>query len=164
MKSLKPKNRTRKNHIWENFVKNFAKKSLSGAILLVWQSGPSRRSRPGRSFHLGPGHRFVRRRRSGRRRQSAERGNRRDPQFDHRCPGPLLRPFLLSVGSYTVTVEKTGFQAQTRTGVSLVVGARIEVDVALGVTQLRQSVTVTEHPDFVAVTKEDVSGLVGETR
>ena len=36
MKSLKPKNRTRKNHIWENFVKNFAKKSLSGAILLVW--------------------------------------------------------------------------------------------------------------------------------
>ncbi len=69
---------------------------------------------------------------------------------------------LLPVGSYTVTVEKTGFQAQTKTDVPLVVGERVEVDVALGVTQLQQSVTVTEHPDFVAVTNEDISGLVGE--
>ncbi len=69
---------------------------------------------------------------------------------------------LLAVGGYTVTVEKAGFQPQTRNNVSLVVGSRIEVDIALGVTELQQSVTVTEHPDFVAVTNEDVSGLVGE--
>ena len=69
---------------------------------------------------------------------------------------------LLPVGAYTVTVAKTGFHAQTKTDVSLVVGERVEVDVVLGVTQLQQSVTVTEHPDFVAVTNEDISGLVGE--
>src|SRR5580692_2964870 len=69
---------------------------------------------------------------------------------------------LLSVGSYQVSVEKTGFQAQTKTGITLVVGQRTQVDVSLGVTQLRQSVTVTERPDLVAVTTEDVSGLVGE--
>src|SRR6185437_15924045 len=69
---------------------------------------------------------------------------------------------LLAVGGYTVTVEKAGFQPQTRKNVSLVVGSRIEVDIALGVTELQQSVTVTEHPDYVAVTNEDVSGLVGE--
>lgn len=69
---------------------------------------------------------------------------------------------LLPVGGYSVTVDKTGFQSQTKTGVSLVVGERVEVDVALGLSQVQQSVTVTEHPDYVAVTNEDVSGLVGE--
>ncbi len=69
---------------------------------------------------------------------------------------------LLAVGNYQVTVEKSGFQAETKTGITLVVGQRTEVDISLGVTQLQQSVTVTEHPDLVAVTNEDVSGLVGE--
>jgi hypothetical protein len=69
---------------------------------------------------------------------------------------------LLPVGGYEIIVTKTGFQSQTRAGISLVVGERIEVDVALGLSEVRQSVTVTEHPDFVAVTNEDVSGLVGE--
>ncbi len=162
MKSLKPKNRTRKNHIWENFVKNFAKKSLSVAILLVWAVLAPRVARAqGEASIWGlvtdssgaavPA--------AAVKVQNAETGATRNLITD--VQGRYDAP-LLSVGSYTVTVEKTGFQAQTRTGVSLVVGARIEVDVALGVTQLRQSVTVTEHPDFVAVTNEDVSGLVGE--
>ena len=69
---------------------------------------------------------------------------------------------LLPVGGYKVSVEKSGFQVQIKTGITLVVGQRVEVDVALGVTQLRQSVTVTEHPDLLAVTTEDASGLVGE--
>ena len=69
---------------------------------------------------------------------------------------------LLAVGNYRVTVEKNGFQAETKTGITLVVGQRAQVDVALGLTQLQQSVTVTEHPDLIAVTNEDVSGLVGE--
>jgi len=43
-----------------------------------------------------------------------------------------------------------------------VVGERVEVDLALSLSQLQQSVTVTERPDLVAVTTEDVSGLVNE--
>jgi Carboxypeptidase regulatory-like domain len=69
---------------------------------------------------------------------------------------------LLSPGDYKVSVEKSGFQSQTKTGIALVVGQRRQVDVALSLTQLQQSVTVTERPDLVAVTTEDVSGLVGE--
>jgi hypothetical protein len=69
---------------------------------------------------------------------------------------------LLTVGTYGVTVEKSGFQSQTRTGITLVVGERVEVDLALGLSQLQQTVTVTERPDLVAVTTEDVSGLVNE--
>jgi hypothetical protein len=55
---------------------------------------------------------------------------------------------LLAVGSYKVTVEKTGFQSQTKTGIALVVGQRSEVDIALGLTQLQQSVTVTSVPTW----------------
>src|ERR1700690_4332609 len=69
---------------------------------------------------------------------------------------------LLTVGTYGVTVEKSGFQSQTRTGITLVVGERVEVDLALGLSQLQQSVTVIERPDLVAGTTEDVSGLVNE--
>src|ERR1700690_2913223 len=69
---------------------------------------------------------------------------------------------LLTVGTYGGTVEKRGFQSQTRTGITLVVGERVQVDLALGLSQLQQTVTVTERPDLVAVTTEDVSGLVNE--
>ena len=70
---------------------------------------------------------------------------------------------VLTVGSYTVNAEKAGFQTQTKTGVTLVVGQRVEVDLLPSVSnQLQQSVTVTERPDIIAVTNEDVSGLVGE--
>lgn len=91
--------------------------------------------------------------------RNAETGSARSVTTD--IAGRYDAP-VLTVGSYTVTVEKTGFQAQTKTGVTLVVGQRAEIDLALGVDQLQQSVTVTEHPDLVAVTNEDVSGLVGE--
>jgi len=91
--------------------------------------------------------------------QNAETGAMRDLVTD--TAGRYDAP-VLTVGSYKVNVEKTGFQAQTMTGITLVIGQRVEVDVVLGVTQLQQSVTVTEHPDLVAVTTEDVSGLVGE--
>ena len=91
--------------------------------------------------------------------QNTETGAERDLVTD--LQGRYDAP-LLPVSRYSVTVEKSGFQAQARTGISLAVGARVEIDVALSLTQLQQSVTVTEHPDLVTVTTEDVSGLVNE--
>src|SRR6202142_3446851 len=38
---------------------------------------------------------------------------------------------LLTVGTYGVSVEKSGFQSQTRTGITLVVGGRVEGDFPL---------------------------------
>jgi hypothetical protein len=69
---------------------------------------------------------------------------------------------LLTVGSYKLTVEKTGFRSESKTGITLVVGERAAVDFSLAVGELRETVTVTERPDSVILTTQDVSGLVGE--
>ena len=69
---------------------------------------------------------------------------------------------LLPIGNYKLSVEKAGFQSQSKTGITLVVGQRAKVDVALPVGELRQTVTVTEVPETVALSTEDTSGLVGQ--
>jgi hypothetical protein len=69
---------------------------------------------------------------------------------------------LLQVGNYSVSVEKSGFQQETRTGIILVVGQHAAVDVALKVSGVEQSVTVSEVSSTVEVSTEDVSGLVSE--
>ena len=50
---------------------------------------------------------------------------------------------LLPVGSYKLTVEKTGFRSESKTGITLVVGERAAVDFSLTVGELRETVTVT---------------------
>ncbi len=69
---------------------------------------------------------------------------------------------LLGVGGYEVTVERPGFQTETRKGITLVVGQRASVDFVLRVGEIRESVQVTEQAPGVALSTADVSGLVGE--
>jgi hypothetical protein len=66
------------------------------------------------------------------------------------------------VGRYEVRVEKSGFRSEVKTGISLVLGQRQTVDLVLQVGDVRQTVQVEAAPTVVAVTTEDVSGLVGE--
>src|ERR1700686_3772549 len=68
----------------------------------------------------------------------------------------------LPVGRYEVRAEKPGFRSEKKTGISLVVGLRETVDLVLQVGDVRQTVKVEAMPTAVAVTTEDVSGLVGE--
>jgi hypothetical protein len=68
----------------------------------------------------------------------------------------------LPVGHYEVLAEKNGFRTEARTGISVVVGQRETVDLVLQVGDVRQTVQVESAPTVVAVTTEDVSGLVGE--
>jgi Carboxypeptidase regulatory-like domain/TonB-dependent Receptor Plug Domain len=68
----------------------------------------------------------------------------------------------LPVGQYEVAADKPGFRAERRTGISLVVGQREEVDLTLQVGDVRQTIEVFSEPLVVAVTTEDTSGLVGE--
>jgi hypothetical protein len=68
----------------------------------------------------------------------------------------------LLVGRYEVRAEKAGFRSEARTGVSLVLGQRETVDLVLQVGDVRQTVQVESAPTVVAVTTEDISGLVGE--
>ena len=67
-----------------------------------------------------------------------------------------------AIGSYRVAAVKEGFQSETKTGIHLVVGQAVEVDLSLQVGEIRQVVTVEEAPDPVSVSTEDTSGLVNE--
>ncbi|HEY4817600.1 MAG TPA: TonB-dependent receptor, partial [Candidatus Acidoferrum sp.] len=68
----------------------------------------------------------------------------------------------LPVGRYEVRAEKAGFRSEEKTGISVVPGQRESVDLVLQVGDVRQTVKVEAVPTVVAVTTEDISGLVGE--
>jgi len=68
----------------------------------------------------------------------------------------------LPVGRYEVRVEKAGFRSKEKTGIPLVVGARETVDLVLQVGDVKQTVQVESAPTVVAISTEDVSGLVDE--
>jgi hypothetical protein len=68
----------------------------------------------------------------------------------------------LPVGSYDVSIQKPGFQPEDRTGITLVVGQRREVTVALTVGSVQQVVKVRDTNPTVGVSTTEPSGLVGE--
>ncbi len=68
----------------------------------------------------------------------------------------------LEVGPYEVRAEIPGFRAEIKTGITLVVGQRAEVNLALRVGEVREAVVVTEDSPLLSVTTQDISGLVGE--
>jgi hypothetical protein len=68
----------------------------------------------------------------------------------------------LAVGHYEVAASKTGFQIDRRTAITLVVGAREEVNLRLQVGDVHQTVEVPANPGIIQITTEDISGLVGE--
>jgi len=68
----------------------------------------------------------------------------------------------LPVGQYEVRAEKSGFRAEIKSSISLVVGQRLSLDLALQIGDVRQVVEVPSAPTLVAVTTDDSSGLVGE--
>ena len=52
----------------------------------------------------------------------------------------------IAVGAYRITASKEGFATQIKTGIDLVVGQSITVDLRLSVGELQQTVTVEESP------------------
>ena len=68
----------------------------------------------------------------------------------------------LPVGEYSVVAIKEGFRTETRTGITLAVGQRGEVDLILQIGDVHQTVEVPAVSGALAVTTEDLSGLVGE--
>jgi hypothetical protein len=68
----------------------------------------------------------------------------------------------LSVGSYDVKVEKSGFRSGVKGAVVLVLGQREDLSFVLQIGDVHQTVEVPANPGVVVVTTEDISGLVGE--
>jgi Carboxypeptidase regulatory-like domain len=91
--------------------------------------------------------------------KSLENGSVRNGLSDH--AGRYSFPSL-SVGRYSVTGEKPGFQVASKTGVSLVLGQQAEVDLSLAVGELSQVVTVEAAAPVVSLSTSQTSGLVTE--
>jgi hypothetical protein len=70
----------------------------------------------------------------------------------------------LPVGKYEVSAEQAGFRAEVKTGITLAIGQRAEVNLMLTVGAVKQSISVDETALQLAVTTADFSGLVGETQ
>jgi len=68
----------------------------------------------------------------------------------------------LAVGKYEVSAEEAGFRTEVKTGITLAIGQRAEVNLMLVVGGVQQSINVEETALQLAVTTTDFSGLVGE--
>ncbi len=69
----------------------------------------------------------------------------------------------VSVGHYELKVSKGGFQSQLRTGIDIVIGQTVVVDVILSVGNVQEEVTVDEIASPVIISTQQSSGLVSET-
>src|SRR5215469_8835905 len=67
----------------------------------------------------------------------------------------------LPVGNYEIVADKPGFRPERRSAVAVVVGYQ-EVDFALQVGEVHQTVEVSADSDALSAVTEDTSGLVGE--
>jgi hypothetical protein len=70
----------------------------------------------------------------------------------------------LAVGKYEVSAEQAGFRTEVKTGITLAIGQRAEVNLMLAVGSVQDSISVNETALQLAVTTADFSGLVGETQ
>ncbi len=70
----------------------------------------------------------------------------------------------LAVGKYEVSAEQAGFRTEVKTGITLAIGERAQVNLMLDVGGTQQSIRVEETAMQLAVTTADFSGLVGETQ
>ncbi len=68
----------------------------------------------------------------------------------------------ISVGTYTVVVEASGFTTERHTGVVLTVGQAQQLNLSLHVASDAQQVDVTDTAPVVNLSNEQVSGLVSE--
>ncbi len=68
----------------------------------------------------------------------------------------------IPVGSYSITVTRDGFAPETRSGISLAIGQATRVDIALHAGSVAEQVVVTEAPQTVNPSTQQISGLVDE--
>ena len=66
----------------------------------------------------------------------------------------------LNVGSYSITVEATGFKKERKTGEQLVVGTPLNVDFKMEVGQAAETVEVQDHTEALQTTNASMGDLV----
>ena len=69
----------------------------------------------------------------------------------------------VAVGRYQVSASREGFQSERKTGIEVVLGQRVVVDLTLAVGELRQTLTVEAAPSPVNLSTQQISGLVSRS-
>jgi hypothetical protein len=77
-------------------------------------------------------------------------------------PEGLFNAPSIPVGHYTVKVSLEGFETNTRSGISLAQGQKLNFDVVLGVASVQQVVEVNSTSETVNTTTQSTSGLIEE--
>ena len=70
----------------------------------------------------------------------------------------------LPLGPQEIHVEKRGFKRTNRTGLNLIVGQDLVVNLKLELGELSQQITLSADAPLVNTTTAEVSGFVGEQR
>ncbi|HKW56158.1 MAG TPA: carboxypeptidase regulatory-like domain-containing protein [Candidatus Acidoferrum sp.] len=78
-------------------------------------------------------------------------------------PDGLFTFPVLPVGSYTIEVVHPGFAKLTRKNITVTVGARVNLDLALSVAGQTSEITVTGAPPILETTRSQVSSTVNDT-
>lgn len=91
--------------------------------------------------------------------QNPATGFSRTDQAD--ADGRYLESNLPS-GSYTITVQKAGFQTLVRSGVDVTVGAQVTINAELVVGDVQQHVEVTGEAPAIETSNATISGLVSQ--
>jgi hypothetical protein len=68
----------------------------------------------------------------------------------------------LPTGNYSLRIEKTGFESQTREGVELTSGAELMINSKLAIGDLSQQTTVTANAAAIDTTTSTINGLLPE--
>jgi len=68
----------------------------------------------------------------------------------------------LPVGHYTVSISRSGFTPQEKSGITLVVGQSLAVNFTLGVESVHQQVVVSSAPSVVSTSTQETSGVIDE--
>jgi hypothetical protein len=66
----------------------------------------------------------------------------------------------LAPGTYTIRAELSGFQGQTRSGVTLLIGQEIEIDLTLGLAGVAETVTVSAEAPLIDTTASRIGANV----
>ena len=70
----------------------------------------------------------------------------------------------LSVGTYEIAAELSGFRREVHTGLRLTVGTNVVIDFKLQLGELSEQVEVTNTAPVVNTTSSSIAGLVDEKR
>src|SRR5215213_8858946 len=111
--------------------------------------------------HLGERHRQLEGTAAGRDGQRHQRRHQRGSHYDTNGDGEYNILFL-TPGTYTLTVELSGFKKMVREGLEVRIGDKLAVDATLDVGRVEETVSVTAESPLLETRSGSAGQVIGE--